>query len=392
MSIKNKLLTSVMVSGAMVSHPVLAADWTDKVTIKGFSSAVYQKTDDPVYFNGDCARTFTGMVQDRCPGANDDAINGTTNGVAPELGGINQDGSFRRTRVGLNINANVNEMVSLQTQFLAAEEENEFGMHLDWGFISLALNDNNSIRLGKIKMPVGLINEYQSVGYAYPWIEAPQLFYTQDFNGANITRESYRGISYLYTAYVGDWTLSGDLYGGNVALEGMSLNNMAGLTIKVDWDESVYAQLSTYSGTMAHNPRMPAMLDKKHRVNTAGIGGDLDGFLFYAEWAHVTMGMDIQESNTWYASAGYQFGDVTLLLTHQDMAKGNENVADSMKNEQTIDSINLRYDFAYNTAVKLELSQINTDKGVGLFAAGAMMDVKPEDKVNMFGVSLDVLF
>lgn len=391
MSFKKPSLSAVIL-GVLISQPALSADWTDRVSIKGFASAVYQKTDEQVYFNGDCDREFNGMMQQPCSDSPEDDENGTTNGLSPDSGGINQDGSFRRTRVGLNINANVNERVTLQTQFLAAEEEEAFAMHLDWGFINLALNDNNNIRAGKIKMPVGLINEFQAVGYAFPWIEAPQLFYSQNFNGANVTRESYRGVSYVYTTYAGDWSFSSDIFWGNVALEGMSLNNMGGLTLKVDWDESVYAQFSTYSGTMAHNPRMSQMLDKKHRVKTVGIGGDLDGFLFYGEWANVTMGMDMAESDTWYVSIGQQFGDFTVLLTHQDMAKGNGNVMDIMKNEQTIDAINLRYDFTYNAALKFELSQINTDLGVGLFGAGAATDIKPDDSVNMFGIALDVLF
>ncbi len=58
MSTIRKLLTSVIISSGLISHSVLATDWTEKVTIRGFASAVYQKTDDPVFFNGDCTRTF----------------------------------------------------------------------------------------------------------------------------------------------------------------------------------------------------------------------------------------------------------------------------------------------------------------------------------------------
>ena len=401
MSATKKILLSAAISGVLISQSASAANWTERLTIRGFASAVYQQTDESVFFNGDCDRTIGQTdpinypeVADRCAGAGDI---GTVNGVVPDSGGINKDGSFRRTRIGLNINANVNEMATVQTQFLVLEEEDGYKMHLDWGFINLALDDENTLRAGKIKMPVGLVNEYQSVGFAFPWIEAPQLFYTQDFNGPNVTRESYRGLSYLWQGYTGDWALSSDLYWGQIALEGMSLNKMLGYTFKAEWDESVYVQLSTYSGKMIYEPRMDLMFNKTHRVKTIGIGGDLDSFLFYGEWANVTMGMDMQESTTWYVSGGYQFDDYTLLLTHQNMDKG-VNVPDAMKNAQTIDSITLRYDFAYNTAVKFELSQINTDLGYGLFAAGTWVntgngvDIQPSDSVNMFGMALELSF
>ncbi len=396
MSVTQKILLSAAISAALISQSASAANWTERLTIRGFASAVYQQTDESVFFNGDCARTIgqtdptnSPMVSDRCPGADEE---GNVNGVTPENGGINQDGSFRRTRIGLNINASVNEMATVQTQFLVLEEEDEYSMHLDWGFINLALDDENTIRAGKIKMPVGLINEYQSVGFAFPWIEAPQLFYTQDFSGPNVTRESYRGLSYLWQSYAGDWALSSDLFFGQIDLEGMSLNNMLGYTFKAEWDESVYVQASAYRGKMVYEPRMELMLNNIHRVRTIGVGGDLDGFLFYGEWANVTMGMAMQESTSWYASAGYQFDDYTLLFTHQNMDKGMSAPDDNMKNAQTMDTITLRYDFAYNTAVKFELSQINTDLGVGLFAAGAAGDTKPADSVNMFGMALELSF
>jgi len=381
-----------------LSQPAGAAQWTDTIEIKGFASAVYQQTDDPVFFNGDCARSFVMvngmMMQQPCDADNSPPPGGepgTVNGITTADGGINDSGSFRRTRIGLNINANVNETVSVATQFLVLEEEDEYKMHLDWGFISIKLNDNNQIRTGKIKMPVGLINEFQSVGYAFPWIEAPQLYYSSQFGGGNITRESYRGLSYLFETYVDDWTFTSDVYWGDIALEGMSLDKMLGYTFKVDWDEQVYMQASVYSGEMKYEPRMPQMLGRQHRVRTIGLGGDVDDFLFYAEYARTTMGMDIQESEVWYASMGYRFGDISAMLTHQNMDKG-VNVPQAMMNQQTIDSISIRYDFARNTAVKLELSNISTDLGVGLFSAGAPSDIKPADSVSMFGVSLDLIF
>jgi len=392
---QKRLATIIISSSLLMVQSVYAADWTEKVTIRGFASAVYQQTDDPVFFNGDCAREFADngsgvVVAQPCANSTDP---GTVNGVTPANGGINEDGSFRRTRIGLNINANINERVTLQTQFLVLEEEDEYKMHLDWGFISVGLNDNNTVRAGELRLPVGLVNEFQSVGFSFPWIEAPQLFYTSDFNGPNVTRESYRGLNYLWQGYADDWAFTTEIFYGDIALEGMSLNGMFGATLKAEWDDAVYAQASTYSGKMLYEPRMAAMLGETHQVSTFGMGGDLSSFLFYAEYAHVTMGMDVQESNAWYTSVGYQFEEITLMLTYQDMTKGDvAGVDDALKNSQTMSSASLRYDFAYNTALKFELSQIDTEKGVGLFAAGATTDLKPADSVNMFGMALEVLF
>lgn len=374
----------------------MAVDWTEKITIKGFASAVYQQTDEEVFFDGDCDRQYAstpaGVVALACdPGAPPGGAVGTVNGVTPELGGIDKDGSFRGTRIGLNINAEVNARVSVQTQFLVEEGPTDYAMILDWGFVAISLSDSSTIRTGEIKFPVGLINEYQNVGIQLPWIEAPQLFYGKGFEGSNITLESYRGLSYLWEGYTGDWSLSSDLYIGKIDLDGMSLDDLLGVTLKADWDESVYFQLSTYQGNIEFGARLDELIGQTLKTTTLGVGGDVEDFLFYAEYADVDMGIDEFETTTWYVSGGYQFGDYTLMLTHQDMDKG-ANVADALANQQTMDSITLRYDLAHNTAIKLELSQINTDKGTGLFAAGAITDLKPADSVNMFGLALDVAF
>ncbi|VAW63299.1 hypothetical protein MNBD_GAMMA10-425 [hydrothermal vent metagenome] len=396
MSMNKKRLLFPAIATFFIAQPVLAGDWTEKIIIKGFASAVYQQTDDPVFFDGDCERPFISTPAGLAPGACDalapaGGALGTVNGVTPEEGGVNEDGSFRGTRIGLNINADVNEMVTVQTQFLVEEGPSDFTMSLDWGFINILLSDNSSVRAGKLRLPVGLINEFQNVGIELPWIEAPQLFYATGFEGANITLQSYRGLSYLWEIYVSNWSFSSDIFVGNVDLEGMSLDNLLGYTFKADWNEAIYFQASAFQGNIEFGARVNELLGQTHRTRTFGIGGDVGNFLFYAEFARVTMGLDEQESSTWYASGGYQFGDYTLMATHQSMEKGVD-VADELKNEQTIDSITLRYDFSYNTALKFEFSQINTELGTGLFAAGAVTDIKPADSVNMLGLAIDVAF
>jgi hypothetical protein len=375
--------------GMLIPLPLSAAQWTDTIEIRGFASAVYQTTNEQVFFNGDCKRVFQldEMVPDQC--STIDTL-GATNGATPKNGGINKDGSFRRTRVGLNINSSVNKFVTLFTQFTVTEENN-YNMQMDWGFVSLAADDNNRIRAGKIKMPVGLVNEFQDVGFEFPWIEAPQLFYSVDFGSGNAARESFQGLSYLWEGYSGDWTLTSDLFYGDVDLDGMDLSGMLGYTAKIDWDESIHAQASVFSGKMKYAPRMNQMLNENHQVKTLGIAGDLSDFLFYAEYANVSMGAQMPKSNVWYASLGYRFGEITAMLTHQNLETG-KGMPLPMQDQQSIDTVTLRYDVTRNAALKLELSQITTDVGVGLFAASGNGDIQPAGSVSMAGVALDVIF
>lgn len=147
----------------------------------GFMSAKYQKNDkENSYFNGDIHS------------------------------GIGNDGSFRGTMLGINLTAPISDRISIASQFLATQEDDNYVAHLDWGFIAFDINDKFKIRAGKLKFPIGIVNEYISVGNAYPWITPPMMFYTEETSGANITREAYTGGSALWEYSTGDINMSAD--------------------------------------------------------------------------------------------------------------------------------------------------------------------------------------
>ena len=99
---------------------------------------------------------------------------------------------------GLTVNAKVNKRLRFASQMFASKKE-EFDLHIVWAFADLSLTDELNLRTGKIKFPVGLVNEYRDVGYATPWIKAPVVIYSElgAPNGPQITREGYTGASLL---------------------------------------------------------------------------------------------------------------------------------------------------------------------------------------------------
>jgi len=143
----------------------------------------------------------------------------------------------------------------------------------------LELSENFDLRAGKLKFPVGLVNEYVDVGYANPWINAPISFYTSlgPPNGPQVTREAYTGASVLWEIPGDDWTFYVDFFDGEIGLEGTNVRQLGGLTFKADWNDEVLLQLSTYRGTMRNVeiegfPAMAALMEgAKHEVSTFGI-------------------------------------------------------------------------------------------------------------------------
>ena len=63
-------------------------------------------------------------------------------------------------------------------------DHDKYSTHADWAFASFTLSDEFTLRAGKIKFPVGLVNEYVDVGVNYLWISAPVLLYSNEPAGA----------------------------------------------------------------------------------------------------------------------------------------------------------------------------------------------------------------
>jgi len=164
--------------------------------------------------------------------------------------------------LGLTISSQVTDDLSIAMLLMSSSSE-EFSTHVDWAFASFSLNDNFALRAGKLKFPVGLVNEYVDVGATYPWISAPLLLYSEDQAGPQATREAYTGASLLWENSVGDWVLGGDLFLGQVDLDGMTVKGLTGLTARANWDDTVEIQASSYAGTM-HTDPTNMMNEKTH--------------------------------------------------------------------------------------------------------------------------------
>lgn len=350
--LKKIVFATAIITGLALSQSAYA-DWADKVTITGFASSTYQKTDtgEPLY---------------------------------GEHAGVTKDGSWYGTRVGLNINAQINEKIIFASQLFSSREEDNYVSHLDWGFMAIQLTDELTLRTGRIKYPVGIVNEYRSVGSTYLWIAPPQLFYNAE---ASITRESYSGASMYWEMPGDEWLLSANLFYGDDANEGMQTKKLSGLTVNGEWNDQIMVQASWFTGKMHTSGTAPmeiAMNERNHTVITLGTRINIANFIAYLEWADVDMDDFLMgKGEALYATLGYQIGDFTPHVTYQTFEKGLDTMS---PNEQNMTTMGVRYDWMPNLDVKFEVSSIETDKGAGLF------EKAPGKTVTMYGVAFDVLF
>ncbi len=329
-----------------------AGNWADRIGLSGFATAKYQQLDEDNFFNGG-------------------------NGE-----GVGKDGSWYNTKFGINITAPVDEKISVAAQLFATHED-DFNMVLDWGFISYSLTDEVSLRSGKIKFPVGIVNEYIDVGNTYPWINPPELFYTEIASGPNVTREAYTGASALWETEAGETEIGIDLFGGEIGLESMNLKKLLGMKIRLDWDDIVAFQATYYRGTM-RDTAIAAMEGKIHSNIALGLNFDWNDLIGYAEWAKTDMELEAMNGTSWYATLGYQMDEWLPHLTFQHFSKGKDSATPQ---EQEMVTAGVRYDISDSSDLKVEYSRIKTKKGKGLFA-----NTPVDDTAGRFGIAIDVVF
>lgn len=359
----NKITIAAMCCAGISANPAFSME----TEISGFLTTRYSQTDEAAYYQAH----------------RDD-------------NGINEDGSFFGTKLGINLTNTISGTLKVQSQLIAKIEDRGYTAQIDWAFLSQRLNENLSLRTGKIKFPVGLVNEYIDTGIAYPWIQAPPVIYSKYVTGPQATRESYTGVSLLWNGYSGDLNYDVDVFAGQVDLDSMTIKGMAGLTVRGNWDDVVIIQASTYAGEMKPDDPTtgmgPMMDGKQHSASMVGIKYEKNNIVAYTEAATVTMDSmnGAMNSDSWYATVGYQLGEWLPHITFEDWSQ-------ESGYGQSSTTLGLNYALSNKSVVKLGLGQIESDKfatpwsttggTVGMFD-GALSD----GSTQLVSIAIDTVF
>lgn len=251
--------------------------------------------------------------------------------------GITEDLTFERdTRFGLQVSSDITEDMSVVAQILGRGDNGNFNAIVEWAYIDYEIHETTSVRVGKIKQPVYLVNDYVEVGYAYPWIRPPQEVYL-----LNNPLNTVNGIELLLQFPVGPGTLSFQPYlgsnrddipnGGGAYFEA---ENIYGLDIKysgrgyavhasnfqcevnVTGQPFVAPTLFTHDGTPTGDPvNANVNLNGSEGdcdVTAAGFNLDMKNIIVYAEWTKRetddTLSRAFGDTEAFYATFGYRFG------------------------------------------------------------------------------------
>jgi hypothetical protein len=352
-----------------------------------------------------------------------------TNNDKAEFGRPNQASGAKKdvttgvdSNLGLQADYSVNSWLSVTGQGLVRKDaEDDFGAELSWAFAKAKINDELSVRVGRIGLPVFMISDYRNVGYANTFLRPPAELYSQvpfgSIDGADVTWQHGFGdttvtaqLAYGHnkTQLAGANTISGNVSALNLVAEHGPLTLRLG---RADGKMSVHAaSLSTLlaglrnAGTGYHFPQLNQLANdldvnkKKASFTSAGLGLDWKNIVVQTEFAKRKVDGYVNDTSAWYVMAGYRFGKVLPYVTHSELkidsivantvpaacpagypASCTPTMAvlsggvDTLKNsgigqgEQTTDSIGVRWDFYRSVALKAQIDRVRPQNGTGLF-------------------------
>lgn len=316
-----------------------------------------------------------------------------------------EDLTFDRNLLGLQITSQVNEKVTATAQLIARSEK-DYGVTAEWAYLTWQASDDGKVRAGRLRTPLYTYSDSLDVGYSYPWISAPNEVYYLPFNNVD-------GLDYYLTAALGSFDTSLQVYYGSFdsdfkfedGTQGYaSLRNQMGIaaTLGKDWWNLRAAYHQVDLTVDIFNPLLeglvsqvaagpfasltPSIVVDDDKATFAQLGINIDNGLFVAAAEHIEF--DVKDSLLAknvrdYVMVGVRLGDFLFHVTgskaDDEIANLTSDIPQSTQTQPLIDGLNaaaqardvdrevlslgMRWDMTSGTALKLQVDDVDDVKG-----------------------------
>lgn len=148
-----------------------------------------------------------------------------------------EDFTFNRNLLGLQVAGQVSEKVTATAQLIARSED-DYQVNAEWAYLTWQASDTVKVRAGRLRTPLYMYSDFIDVGYSYAWITPPEEVYFSPFNnvdGVDVYLSNTLGIfDTTFQAYVGSFT---DDFVQNGVVTNTKARNQIGFaaTLGKDW-------------------------------------------------------------------------------------------------------------------------------------------------------------
>jgi hypothetical protein len=330
---------------------------------------------------------------------------------------------------GIQATAKWSDTLSFTAQGLVRKSgpNDAFGAELAWAFAKIKLNDDFSVRLGRVGLPVYMISDVRNVGYANTMLRPPNEVYRQ------VTADNADGGDVTYQHSFGDSTVTAQAAIGRTKVRSPGnyyvefkpvistqvLLENGPLTYRLGYSQATFglynnASLTGLVGTLkqfgltAVASQLP-LTDVKGTFASAGIALDYNNIIGQAEYAkRKTDTRLVQDTSSWYLMMGYRLGKFVPYFMHGDVKQDSIRSFSTLPTTgplaalsagtnaaiksglQSTSAVGVRWDFYKSLALKVQMDHIKTRDGAGYF-----LNPKPGfagSTVNVYAAAIDFVF
>lgn len=390
------LAVSILAAFAASAH----AEEGPSVTISGFGTAALTKSN-------------TDMAEYARP----NQANGVGTDARPGV-----DSNF-----GIQASAKWNDTVSFTAQGLVRKwATDQYGAEMAWAFAKFKVNDEFSVRLGRVGLPIYMISDFRNVGYANTMLRPPAEVYRQ------VSLDNVDGADIMYQRSFDDTTVTLQFAAGSAKTRSPgnyyvkfkqvtafhAVVENGPFTFRVGRADATFGIFDNASLTGLYNTLnkvgLSAIADEvkltdiKGSFTSVGMTVDYKNFLVQTEYAkRKTETRLVMDSSSWYAMLGYRYGKFTPYYMYGDVKQDSIRDFSGLPTTgplaglsaganaaikaglQSSNAIGLRWDFYKSAALKLQVDRITPRDG-----AGAFLNAKPgfTGPVNVYAAAIDFVF
>jgi hypothetical protein len=334
------------------------------------------------------------------------------------------------TVLGIQTNFRLGDSAEAVLQVLSRETpKNNYTPRASLAFLSFSPSPESTLRAGRLRLPMFMLSDSIDINYAHPWVRPPvEVYGLSPFSDLN-------GIDFLYRRRIGDLDVELHPYFGSSRLDIVetgrtSLSRLRGLNLglssgaltlhlgyararlDVRWGDSYSKPLLDALQSAPGNEGLLAQMQGTNAATSftsAGFQWDDQRWLLIGEYAARRAAAFVNSAHGWHLTAGYHIGPATpyvrIARTVQDRQVVSEhfvagepelrgfNVA--RNGAQRSIGAGLRWDLRQNTAMKVEVARMRTDRDAwgSFFPIGDVATTRVSDRTtNTLSVSIDVVF
>jgi len=351
------------------------------------------------------------------------------------------------TKLGVQAGYKATPSLTATLQLLSTKNrDNNFNPGVEWANVKYDLTSNFAIRGGRIGAPFFLVSDFRNVGYANTWVRPPVEVYGQ------VPISSIDGIDAIWRVPVGENTLTVQPYYGTgrfklIGDRDGKAKNTSGLNMTYEMDSWTFRGGYTATSLTVASPSETALLgainqtaaavaplspalsgsltglannlnvSSKHST-FAGVGASYDagGLVFQSEYTQRRTDSLVANTNAWYATFGYHFGNFTPYLSYAKIATQDRHQEDAIPTsglpapllpvmgalhaavagavegyDQHNTTLGVRWNAYKNLDLKLQYERIETEAGKGNYFIQATPSFAGSS-VNVYSLAADFVF